>query len=62
MSKQVRVTISDAYIEALEKVAIEDGQFNGKRADITPVVRMAIRKYLNRRGFSNEEIDRADGE
>ena len=60
MSKQIRLTISDAYVEGLERIAVEDGQTTGTKVDITPVVRMAIRKYLNRRGLANEEIDRPD--
>ena len=60
MSKQIRLTISDAYVEGLEAIAVEDGHFNGTRVDVTAVVRTAIRKYLNRRGVPNEVIDRPD--
>lgn len=60
MSKRIRITISDAYVEVLRKVAMEDGHYNGTTADIAVVVKTAVRKYLNRRGFPNEEIDRPD--
>ena len=60
MSRQIRLTISDAYVAGLEEIAIEDGQTTGTKVDISPVIRTAIRKYLNRRGLPNDKIDRQD--
>jgi len=60
MSRKLRVTISDAYANALEQLAMEEGQFTGERANVSALVRTAIRKYLHRRGYSKEDIDKPD--
>ena len=61
MSRQIKVTFSDAVFAAIERQAVHDGQMGGGNGPQT-VVRKAVRYWLNKMGCSATELDISDAE
>lgn len=57
MSRVVKITFSDAYFRALDRVSWEDGQVRPDgTSEVQPFIRQAVKKLLNRRGITDEAL------
>lgn len=62
MSRQIKVTVSDAMHAALNQVAMEDGTTRGGGPAVQPVIVKAITRYLHSRGVPKTALAMTDAE
>ena len=62
MSRQIKVTVSDAIYAGLQRVAMQDASTLGGEPAVKPVVAKAITRYLHSRGVPKLALTMTDAE
>lgn len=62
MSRQIKVTVSEAMHAALLQIAAEDGETQSGEPPVQPVMRKAITRYLHSRGVPKVALTMTDAE